>query len=136
MGRLLGIDYGAKRTGISVTDPLNIIVTGLDTVETKNLFDFLSRYLSKETVSKIVIGLPTHKDGNFTQLKPKIDEVALYLNRNHPSIEIDFHDESFTSFEAKQVMIQSGVKKLKRRDKSLVDKISAILILQKYLGHI
>lgn len=136
MGRILSIDYGAKRTGLAVTDPLNIIVSGLDTVETKNLQDFLKSYLTRETVTKIVIGLPTHKDGNFTSLKPKIDELELFISNNYNTIEIDFYDESYTSMEAKIIILQSGVKKSKRRDKSLVDKISAVLILQKYLGHI
>ena len=136
MARILGIDYGEKRTGLSATDPLQIIVNGLETVETKDLENFLSRYLIVEEVEKIVIGLPRHKDGNFTHLKPKIDALALYINTHFPSIIIDFEDESFTSSQSRDIIFQSGVKKSKRKDKSLVDKVSAVLILQKYLGHI
>ncbi|HRD06290.1 MAG TPA: Holliday junction resolvase RuvX [Saprospiraceae bacterium] len=136
MARILGIDYGEKRTGLSATDPLQIIVNGLETVETKDLENFLSRYLIVEEVEKIVIGLPRHKDGNFTHLKPKIDALALYINTHFPSIVIDYEDESFTSSQSRDIIFQSGVKKSKRKDKSLVDKVSAVLILQKYLGHI
>lgn len=136
MARILGIDYGEKRTGLSATDPLQIIVNGLETVETKDLENFLSRYLIVEEVEKIVIGLPRHKDGNFTHLKPKIDALALYINTHFPSIVIDYEDESFTSSQSRDIIFQLGVKKSKRKDKSLVDKVSAVLILQKYLGHI
>lgn len=136
MARILGIDYGEKRTGLSATDPLQIIVNGLETVETKDLENFLSRYLIVEEVDKIVIGLPRHKDGNFTHLKPKIDALALYINTHFPSIVIDYEDESFTSSQSRDIIFQLGVKKSKRKDKSLVDKVSAVLILQKYLGHI
>ena len=136
MARILGIDYGEKRTGLSATDPLQIIVNGLETVETKDLENFLSRYLIVEEVEKIVIGLPRHKDGNFTHLKPKIDALALFINTHFPSIVIDYEDESFTSSQSRDIIFQSGVKKSKRKDKSLVDKVSAVLILQKYLGHI
>ncbi len=136
MSRILGIDFGKKRTGLSVTDPLQIIVTGLDTQDTSLLRPFIKDYLQKEEVEKIVIGLPTHKDGNFTLIKSDIDALALFLNKEFPKIEIDFQDESFTSLEAKSVIFRSGVKKEKRKDKKLVDKVSAILILQKYLKHI
>jgi len=136
MARILGIDYGEKRTGLSATDPLQIIVNGLETLETKDLENFLSRYLIVEEVEKIVIGLPRHKDGNFTHLKPKIDALALYINTHFPSIVIDYEDESFTSSQSRDIIFQLGVKKSKRKDKSLVDKVSAVLILQKYLGHI
>jgi putative Holliday junction resolvase len=136
MARILGIDYGEKRTGLSATDPLQIIVNGLETVETKDLENFLSRYLIVEEVEKIVIGLPRHKDGNFTHLKPKIDALALYISTRFPSMVIDYEDESFTSSQSRDIIFQSGVKKSKRKDKSLVDKVSAVLILQKYLGHI
>ena len=136
MGRILGIDYGLKRTGIAATDPLQIIVNGLDTVDTKDLKRYLDSYLSSETVEKIVIGLPHHKEGNYTDLKKPIDELAKYLKNKFSSIIIDFEDESFTSVRAKEVILQSGAKKKKRKDKKLVDKISAVLILQQYLKHI
>lgn len=136
MGRILGIDYGKKRTGISVTDPLQIIVTGLNTVETDKLKTFLIGYFEKEQVEKVVIGLPRHADGNFTLLKPDIDNLTKFISNRFSNIAIDFEDESFTSQHAKQIIFDSGVKKKKRKDKKLVDKVSAILILQKYLKHI
>jgi putative holliday junction resolvase len=136
MGRVLGIDYGGKRTGIATTDTLQIIVSALTTVETKDLISFLSTYSSKEVVEKIVVGLPIHKDGNFTYLKQNIDQFVKEFQKIKPEIAFDFIDESFTSVEAKAIILQSGVKKKKRQDKSLVDKVSAVLILQKYLKHI
>jgi putative Holliday junction resolvase len=125
-----------KRSGIAVTDPLQIVVNGLDTVETPNLRDFLSSYLQSEDVEKVVIGLPVHTDGSYTSLKEHIDALATFIKQSNPDTHIDFEDESFTSMKAKEVIFQSGVRKKKRRDKKLVDKISAVLILQKYLKHI
>ncbi len=136
MARIMGIDFGLKRSGISVTDSLQLIVNGLDTVETKYLLTYLTDYFLKEPVEKIVFGLPIHKDGNFTYLKKDIDLMADQLAKTYPSLAIDFIDESYTSVESKAIILQSGAKKKKRQDKALVDKISAILILQKYLGHI
>lgn len=136
MARILGIDYGEKRTGLAVTDPLQIIVTGLETIETLKLQNFLSVYLINEEVEKIVIGLPTHKDGNYTHLKPAIDSLSQFIRLKFPAITIDYEDESFTSAQSREIIFRSGVKKSKRKDKSLVDKVSAVLILQKYLGHI
>jgi putative holliday junction resolvase len=136
MARIMGIDFGQKRTGISVTDSLQLIVNGLDTVETKYLMPFLSDYFKKEAVEKIVFGLPVHKDGNFTYLKKDIDGIVNMLTQSYPLMVIDYIDESYTSIESKAIILQSGIKKKKRQNKALVDKISAILILQKYLGHI
>jgi putative holliday junction resolvase len=136
MSRIMGIDYGKKRTGISVTDPLKIIVTGLDTIETKNIHDFLQSYFQKESVEKVVIGLPTHKDGSYTQIKGDIDNLSGFIKNQSSAIEVDYIDEAYTSWESKQILVQSGIKKNKRQDKTLLDKTSAILILQRYLGHI
>jgi putative holliday junction resolvase len=136
MGRIMGIDYGKKRTGISVTDPLQIIVTGLDTIETSDIHDFLRKYFKSELVEKVVIGLPTHKDGSFTQIKGDIDNLAGFITNLSNDIEVAFTDESFTSHESKFILVQSGIKKQKRQEKALLDKTSAILILQRYLGHI
>jgi len=136
MGRILGLDYGLKRCGLCVTDPLQIIVTSLETVETSKLQSFFERYFAVNQVDKIVIGLPTHKDGNFTHIKPNIDLLVKELNIRYPNILIDFQDESFSSVDAKNIILQSGVKKKKRQDKALVDKVSAIVILQRYLKHI
>lgn len=131
----MAIDYGTKKTGIAVTDPLQIIVGGLDTLPTSELMDFLVGYVGREEVSKIVIGYPYHPDGNPGQLAPVIEKLGERIGKKFPLIEIVFQDESFTTKQAKEIILQSGHKKKKRRDKSLVDKVSAILILQDYLKH-
>lgn len=136
MARIIGIDFGGKRCGISVTDPYKIIVSGLDTVETSQLLTYLDKYLSTEPVEKIVVGLPVHKDGNFTYLKKDIDIFVKQFKDKYPLIEVDFGDEQFSSSHAKQIIFDSGVKKEKRKDKSLIDRVSAVVILQRYLGHI
>ncbi len=136
MARIIGIDYGMKRCGLSVTDPLQIIVSGLETVNTNELMPFLENYIKNETVDLIVIGLPIHKDGNFTYLKVSIDQFVASLSKKFPAIKIDFTDEQFSSVLAKQIILDSGAKKKKRQDKALVDKVSAVVILQKYLKHI
>jgi putative Holliday junction resolvase len=136
MARILCIDFGLKRCGIAVTDPYQIIVTGLDTVETPKLMSFLEQYLVAEKVEKVVVGLPIHKDGNFTYIKSDIDLLVSKIKGKFPDLPIDFGDEQFSSVHAKQIIIDSGVKKEKRKDKALVDKISAVIILQRYLKHI
>jgi putative Holliday junction resolvase len=136
MSRIIGIDYGTKRCGISVTDPLQLIVTGLVTVDTDLLLSYLEGYVQNNPVEKIVFGLPTHADGTFTYLKTDIDRFITELKKKLPEMEFDFQAEYFTSVEAKQIIFQSGIKKKKRRDKALVDKVSAVLILQRYLKHI
>jgi putative holliday junction resolvase len=136
MARIIGIDFGGKRCGISVTDPYKIIVSGLDTVETSQLMTYLDKYLNTEPVEKIVVGLPVHKDGNFTYLKKDIDVFVKQFKEKYPSIDVDFGDEQFSSSHAKQIIFDSGVKKEKRKDKSLIDRVSAVVILQRYLGHI
>jgi len=136
MARIMCIDYGLKRCGIATTDPLQIIVSGLDTVETQRLEEFLVDYIKRETVEKIVVGLPVHKDGNFTHIKPDIDRFVKRANQLWPEIKTDFADEQFSSFHAKNIILEMGVKKKKRQDKALTDKISAVVILQRYLNHI
>jgi putative holliday junction resolvase len=136
MARIIGIDYGAKRCGIAVTDPFQIIVSAIATVDTSNIMVWLKEYLQAEKVEKIVIGLPTHKDGNFTHLKPEIDTFAAAIAKSCPDIMIDFADEQFSSAQAKQIIMQRGANKKTRQDKALVDRVSAVIILQKYLGHI
>jgi putative holliday junction resolvase len=136
MARIISIDYGLKRCGIATTDPLQIIVSALDTVDTDKILDYLDRYLSTELVEKMVVGLPTHKDGNFTYIKGDIATFVAAFQKKWPSIVVDFADERFTSVMAKQVIIDSGAKKKKRQDKALVDRVSAVIILQKYLHHI
>lgn len=136
MARILCIDYGIKRCGISVTDPFQIIVSGLETVPTEKIFLFLENYNMNENVEKLIIGLPVHKDGNFTYLKTNIDKFAEEFSKKWPDIKIDFADEQFSSSHAKQIIFESGANKKKRQDKALVDKISAVIILQRYLKHI
>ncbi|MEO6189610.1 MAG: Holliday junction resolvase RuvX [Saprospiraceae bacterium] len=136
MARILGIDYGEVRCGLAVTDPLQIIVNSLIVIPTSELKTFILIYCKKEKVEKIVFGLPKHKDGNDTHLVPYIKKIAYELVLEKSDIVIDFQDESYTSFEAKSILLKSGIGKQKRKEKSRIDEISAVLILQKYLGHI
>ena len=136
MARIVCLDYGIKRCGLATTDPLQIIVTGLDTVETKDIYIYFKRYLTAEIVEKLVIGLPVHQDGNFTYLKSDIDKFVVEFSEKWPNIKIDYADEQFSSVHAKQIILDSGANKKKRQDKALVDKISAVIILQRYLKHI
>lgn len=133
MPRLLGIDYGSKRVGIAVTDPLQIIASSLTTVATKDIFDFLEDYLSKEEVVCIVVGEPLKEDGTPAQIAHLVVGFIRKLQKLYPDLKIVTQDERYTSRSAKKIILQSGAKKKKRRDKSLVDKISAALILQAYM---
>ena len=133
MGRILGIDYGTKRTGIATTDPLKIIATGLETVATDALIDYLSRYLAEEEVECIVVGMPLHPDGNPAQIAPEVERFVKKIRQLFPQVQVITWDERYTSEDAKRIILQSGARKQKRRDKSLVDKISAALILEDYL---
>jgi len=133
MGRILSIDYGRKRTGLAVTDPLQIIANGLDTVPTQTLKQWLEKYLTEEEVTHVVLGYPCHADGNPTNLVPEIEKVAAAIQKQFPAITVSYEDESYTSQDAKQILVNSGAGKKKRRDKGLIDKISAVLILQTYL---
>jgi len=136
MGRILGIDYGLKKCGLAATDPLQIIVSPLKTVKTSSLASFLKLYFQKEEVNKIVFGLPTHKDGNPTYVYDLIQDFIPEIKKLNPEIEIDFQDENFTSLQAKEILLQSGLSKKQRQDKTRLDKVSAVLILQRYLKHI
>ena len=129
----MSIDYGTKRVGIAVTDPLQIIANGLDTVPTEDLFPFLEKYLATEEVECMVVGLPLHLDGTPAQLTPQIEKFINKVRQLFPHLKVERQDERFTSEDAKKIILQSGARKKKRRDKSLVDKISAVLILQDYL---
>ncbi|MCY7327438.1 MAG: Holliday junction resolvase RuvX [Saprospiraceae bacterium] len=133
MSRILAIDFGLKRTGIAVTDPLKIIATGLTTVPTGEVLDFLKTYCAKEEVERFVVGLPMHPDGNPAQIAPQADAFAERLRKLFPDKEVLRQDERYTSVQAKQIILQSGAKKQKRRDKSLVDKVAAALILEQYM---
>ncbi len=133
MSRILAIDYGTKRTGIAVSDPLQLIAGGLETVSTAELFQYLDNYLSQEEVTTIVVGEPLHPDGQPAQIAHLVVGFVRQLRKKYPHIEIVTWDERYTSEEAKRIILQSGVGKKKRQDKSLVDKISAVLILQDYM---
>ncbi|MCI5083856.1 MAG: Holliday junction resolvase RuvX [Saprospiraceae bacterium] len=133
MARIMAIDYGTKRTGIAVSDPLQIIANGLNTVPTNTLMDFLEEYFKAEEVETIVIGEPRHADGNPTHVTPLVIGLERKLKKLYPEKTVLLQDEAFTSADARQIILQSGAKKKKRREKGLVDKISAVLILQAYM---
>ncbi|MBX2929606.1 MAG: Holliday junction resolvase RuvX [Saprospiraceae bacterium] len=133
MARILAIDYGTKRTGIAVSDPLQIIASGLETVPTPQIFDFLTKYMAEEEVETIVVGEPMYPDGNPAQIAHLVVGFVRQLQRLFPHIEIAMQDERFSSEEAKEVIRQSGAGQKKRRDKSLVDKVSAAIILQNFM---
>lgn len=133
MGRILALDYGNKRTGVAVTDSMQIIASGLPTVPTQELHEFLLHYIKKEEVQIIVIGQAFRMNRQFSEVEKSIVPLINFLKKRFPNLIIEREDEGFTSKEAMSAMIQGGVKKHKRRDKSLVDKVSATLILQRYL---
>jgi len=133
MGRLLAIDYGSKRTGVAVTDEMQIIASGLTTVDTKNIINFLKSYIDKESVDLILIGLPKQMNNELSESEPLILKFIKTLDKELPDIPTHRVDERFTSKMAFQTMIDSGLNKKKRKNKALVDEISATLILQSYL---
>jgi putative Holliday junction resolvase len=136
MGRIMALDYGMKRTGVAVTDPMQIIVNPLDVVATIDLFEFLLRYIETECVEKIVIGQPSNIDGTPTYIEPNIQKLISSLKQNFPNLLIARQDESLTSSHAKELLVKMGLKKKKRQEKGMLDKISSVLILQRYLNHI
>lgn len=129
----MAIDFGKKKTGIAVTDPLRIIASPLDTILTKDLFEFLKDYFSREPVALIIVGEPLHTDGSPSQFHPKVLKFVRELRERFSEIPVVLHDETNSSMEAKRLLLHSGAKKKQRRDKMLVDKISASLILEDYL---
>ncbi|GAB1445143.1 MAG: Holliday junction resolvase RuvX [Cyclobacteriaceae bacterium] len=133
MGRILAIDYGMKRTGLAVTDPLRIIATALDTVETSNLLPYLKQYFLKEQVDEAIIGLPKQMDNTDSETAPFVRQMVVKINKAFPDLPVKYVDERFTSKIALRAMIDGGMKKKDRREKQNVDKISATLILQTYL---
>ena len=133
MSRILAIDYGQKRTGIAVTDTLQMIVNGLATVETKELEKFIVDYVAKEDVSVIVVGKPTQMNGEDSENMKRIEPFFNRLKKLFPEKEITYYDERFTSVLAHQTMLQSGIGKKARQNKALVDKISATIILEDYM---
>lgn len=134
MGRILAIDYGKKRTGLAVTDPLHIIANGLATIPTSDIFDYLTQYVAKESVDQLVIGKPIQPNGQPSENLARVENFVNRWRKLHPEMPIDYYDERFTSVIAHQAMIAGGVKKKTRReDKGLVDEISATIILQDYM---
>jgi putative Holliday junction resolvase len=133
MPRILAIDYGLKRTGIAVSDPLQIIATGLTTVESRQLIPFLKDYFSKEQVELIIIGEPKNWDDTDTHATPLVEKCIKELQKNFPSLPVKKVDERFTSKMAKDSMLEMGLKKKERRNKALVDEIAAAIMLQEYM---
>ena len=133
MTRILSIDYGRKRTGLAVTDPLQIIAGGLATVATSELFDWLHDYISREPVERIIIGEPRQPNGQPSENLARVQQFVNRWRRAVPQVPIEYYDERFTSVLAHQAMIDGGLKKKARQDKGLVDEISATIILEDYL---
>ncbi len=134
MGRILSIDYGKKRTGIAVTDPLKVIATGLPTIETPKLVQFLKDYIGKEVVEEVIIGTPVNLDDSDTDATPAVRHFIGVFKRTFPSITITEVDERYTSKMASQAMLHMGLKKSQRQNKALVDEIAATIMLQEYLS--
>ena len=133
MGRILAIDYGRKRTGIAVSDMLQIIANGLVTVPTHKLLSFLNEYVKKESVERIIIGLPKQMNSKDSEIVSDIKRFVLILEKQISGIPIEFVDERFTSVLAQRTILDAGLKKKARQNKELVDEISATIILQSYL---
>jgi len=131
--RILSIDYGLKRTGLAVTDPLKIIATGLTTVESKQLISFLKNYFGKEEVELIIIGEPKNLDDTDTHATPLVKKIIKELQKNFPLIPVQTVDERYTSKMAGRAMIEMGLKKKQRQNKALKDEIAATIMLQEYL---
>ncbi len=136
MGRIMSIDYGKKRVGIAVTDPQRIIAQGLTTVPAHTIWDFLQKYLAEEEVDEFVVGYPRQMNNQPSQAIRWINPFVKKLNKLFPSKRISLYDERFTSVMAHQAILAGGVKKEKRKDKALVDKVSATIILQSYMEQV
>jgi putative holliday junction resolvase len=133
MARIMAIDYGGKRTGIAVTDPLQIIATGLTTISSSDLIPFLKKYIKEEQVELILVGLPKNWDESDTHGTPLAKKAIAAIKKEFPQIPVKDVDERYTSKMAKDAMLQMGLKKKDRRDKKLVDEIAATILLQEYL---
>ena len=133
MARILSIDYGRKRTGIAVTDSLQIIAGGLATVSTSELFDWLQAYMQREQVERIVIGEPRQPNGQPSENLARVQQFVARWRKARPDVPVEYYDERFTSVLAHQAMLDGGLRKKARQDKALVDEISATIILEDYL---
>jgi len=134
VARILAIDYGTRRTGIAVSDPLRIIATALETVDTRSLERFLADYFSREEVDTIVVGYPRRMDGSPSDTMRYVEPLMGRLRHSYPDKRVVGYDERFTSVLAQRTIRQSGIGKMARRDKALVDKVSAAIILQDYMS--
>ena len=135
MGRIIGIDYGLKRTGLAWTDPLQIVASRLESCEADRLKDRLLELVKTEEIEAFVLGFPTRSDGSDTDATVAVREFALWLGTTFSEKKVHLQDERFTSKQAMRTMIAAGVSKKKRRDKHLINEVSAVLILQDFLGH-
>ncbi len=133
MGRILAIDYGVRRTGLAVTDPLQIIPGGLCTVRTSELFDYLKSYVTENEVETFVVGLPKQTNGKDSENLSHVNRMVKQLAKLFPEIKIEMWDERYTSVMAHRTMLESGIGKKARRNKALVDEISAVIILQGWM---
>lgn len=133
MGRILAIDYGTKRVGLAVTDPLQLIASPLDTVHSKDVLTYLKNYVETEEVEAFVVGMPTHRDGSATDATPHVIGFIRTLKKQFSDIEVHEEDERFTSKMAQDAMIAGGMKKKQRQQKGNLDRISAVIILQSFL---
>lgn len=133
MGRILALDYGKKRVGVAVSDPLKIIAGALQTVDTPQIFDFLKDYLSKNDVDVLVVGLPRQMNYQLSESYKYIEPFLNRVKKEFPKLKIEMVDERFTSKIAQRAIIDGGVKKMDRQNKALVDKVSATIILQSYM---
>lgn len=133
MGRVLAIDYGVRRTGIAVTDPMQIIANGLTTVETRQLLKFLTDYVANESVERFVVGKPMQTNGQESENLQHVQKFVEQLQKALPDIPVEWWDERYTSVLAHQTMLESGIGKMARRNKALVDEISACIILQGWM---
>ncbi|MBQ9397168.1 MAG: Holliday junction resolvase RuvX [Bacteroidales bacterium] len=133
MDRIIGIDYGRKRVGVAVSDPLRIFASALETVPSAKIIDYLKRYAENEPVERFVVGYPMNLDNTPSEAARYVDQFLNLLRKHFPQVPVTLEDERFTSVLAHRAMIDGGVKKMDRRDKSAVDKVSAALILQTYL---
>jgi putative Holliday junction resolvase len=136
MERIIGIDYGRKRTGVAVSDPLGMFATALETVPSADIMDYLKNYMKREKVSAIVVGYPVTLDNKPSEGAKFVDQFLNLLRKHLPQIPVVLEDERFTSKMAFQAMIDGGMKKMERRNKSNIDKISAAIILQSHLDRL
>ncbi len=136
MERIVGIDYGKKRTGVAISDPLGIFASALDTIPSAKIIEFLKGYSKENTIIRFVVGYPMNLDNTPSEALKFVDQFLNLLKKHFPNIPVVLEDERFTSKMAFQTMIDAGIKKMARRDKATVDKISAAIILQSYLDRV